>query len=410
MRAYERLLHYVTFDTASDPESPTCPSTDKQKVLGADLVHEMKTLGIRDAFMDEHGYVYGTVPATPGCEHAPVVGFIAHMDTVSEVPHADIKARVVKDYDGGDLELNAKEHIVVSAKEFPEMRALKGKDLIVTDGTTLLGADDKAGIAEILTMAETLLGDPKIPHGTVKIGFTPDEEIGRGANLFDVKGFGADFAYTVDGGAFGAVDYECFNAASLKVRVIGKNIHPGSAKNKMKNASLIAAEFIGMLPPCERPEHTEMYEGFYHLCSMAGNEEHASLGYILRDHDAQKLEDRKAFVRRAADYLNAVYGAGTVELEIKDGYRNMSEVVSKHMHLIDNAKKAIEAVGGKPFSTPVRGGTDGAVLCYMGLPCPNLGTGGGNFHGRLEYACVQSMDQCTAAMVEIARLYGGMKR
>ena len=410
MRAYERLLHYVTFDTASDPNSPTCPSTAKQKVLGADLVREMKELGIADAFMDEHGYVYGTVPAAPGYETAPVVGFIAHMDVVGEVPHADIKARVVKDYDGGDILLNPEQNIVLSVAEFPELKNYKGMDLVVTDGTTLLGADDKAGIAEILTMAETLIKDPSIPHGTVKIGFTPDEEIGRGADKFDVKGFGADFAYTVDGGSFGAVDYENFNAASLRVKVTGKNIHPGSAKNKMKNANIIALEYAAMLPAAQRPEHTAMYEGFFHLCNMTGNEEHAELRYIIRDHDGSKLEEKKALAAAAADYLNARYGAGTVEAVIKDGYRNMAEVIGKHMHLIDNARKAIEAVGGTTHTTPVRGGTDGAVLCYMGLPCPNLGTGGGNFHGRLEYACCQSMDQCAASMVEIARLYAGMKK
>lgn len=408
MRAYERMLRYVAFDTASDGESPTCPSTDKQKVLGAELVREMKELGIRDAFMDGHGYVYGTIPASKGCENAPVVGFIAHMDTVSEVPSANVKTRIVEHYDGGDIVLNDAQGIVLSAAEFPELANHKGKDLIVTDGTTLLGADDKAGVAEILTMAETLLSDASIRHGTVKIGFTPDEEIGRGADLFDVPGFGAQFAYTVDGGAFGAVDFENFNAASLKVVVAGKNIHPGSAKNKMKNAMLIAMEFNAMLPPAERPEHTELYEGFYHLTEMNGSVENAELSYILRDHDAQKLEDKKAFAGRAADYLNAVYGEGTVTLHIRDSYRNMDEMVKQHWHLIENARLAIKAVGGTPFSLPVRGGSDGSRLSYMGLPCPNLGMGAGNYHGRMEYACVQDMDLCAGSLVEIAKLYGAM--
>lgn len=409
MRAYERLLRYVAFDTASDPESSTCPSTEKQKLLGAELVREMKEMGIGDAVMDEHGYVYGTIPASVGCEKAPVIGFIAHMDTVCEVPHADIKARVVP-YDGGELTLNTERGIVLSSSDFPELAKYTGKELVVTDGTTLLGADDKAGVAEILTMAETLLSDSTIRHGTVKIGFTPDEEIGRGADLFDVPGFGADFAYTVDGGAFGAVEYENFNAASMKVIVTGKNIHPGTAKNKMINAMLVAMEYNAMLPPVERPEHTEMYEGFYHITSMYGSVEHAELGYILRDHDLQKLEDKKTFARNAAEYLNGIYGENTVVLEIRDSYRNMDAVVKQHWHLIENARKAIETVGGKPVTVPVRGGTDGAQLCYKGLPCPNLGTGGGNFHGRLEYACVQSMDQCTASLAEIAKLYGAMTK
>lgn len=403
MRAYERLLKYVTYPTASDETSKSCPSTPEQLELGRALVQEMKELGIADAAMDENGYVYGTVPGNVD-KKVPVVGFIAHMDVVRDVPFDNIRARV-HHYDGGDIMLNEEQGIVMSPDEFPELKNYAGGDLIVTDGTTLLGADDKAGIAEIMTMAERLLRDPSIRHGDIKLGFTPDEEIGRGADLFDIPRFGADFAYTVDGAAFGAVEYENFNAASCKVSIRGKNIHPGSSKNKMKNALLIAAEFSALLPPAETPTHTEMREGFYHLTSVEGVVEQAEMRYILRDHDSAVLEERKKTMQRAADFLNARYGEGTVTLTLTDGYRNMAEAMRDHMHIIETARSAVRELGSEPQSNPIRGGTDGARLTYMGLICPNLGTGSHNHHGKLEYASVQAMDKCTDLLVKITEAY-----
>ncbi|MDD7672659.1 MAG: peptidase T [Clostridia bacterium] len=405
MRAYERLLHYVTFDTASDGESPTCPSTEKQTVLARELVREMKELGVESARMDENGYVYGLIPGNIPDFQGPTLGFIAHMDVVNDVPTAGIRPRIVKNYDGGDIVLNAQEKIVLSPRDFPELLEKKGKDLMVTDGTTLLGADDKAGIAEILTLAEELLSDPSFRHGPVAIAFTPDEEIGRGADRFDVAGFGADYAFTMDGGAFGELEYENFNAAALRVWVKGINIHPGSAKGKMKNAMRIAMEYEMMLPAGKKPEYTAGYDGFIHLDEMKGDVGSAMLRYILRDHDLDKLEEQKAVCRAAADFLNAKYGEGTVRLELRDGYRNMAKQIEPHRHLVDNAVEAIRLAGAEPCVRAIRGGTDGATLSYMGLPCPNLGTGGGNFHGVLEYCCIQEMDQAVACMKNILALY-----
>ena len=403
MRAYERLLKYVAYPTASDEASPASPSTPAQLELGRALVQEMKDLGIADAAMDENGYVYGTVPGNVD-KKTPVVGFIAHMDVVRDVPFENIRARVCR-YDGGELVLNQEQGIVLSPDEFPELGDYAGGDLVVTDGTTLLGADDKAGIAEIMTMAERLLGDPGIRHGDIKLGFTPDEEIGRGADRFDIPRFGADFAYTVDGAAFGEVEYENFNAASCKVSIRGKNIHPGSSKNKMKNALLIAVEFASLLPPAETPAHTELREGFYHLTGVSGTVEEAEMSYILRDHDSSVLEQRKETMRRAADFLNARYGEGTVTLTLTDGYRNMAEAMRGHMHIVETARSAVRELGAEPQSSPIRGGTDGATLTYMGLPCPNLGTGSHNHHGKLEYASVQAMDKCVDLLVKIAEAY-----
>lgn len=405
MRAYERLLRYVSFDTASDSSSETCPSTENQLVFGRALVEEMNALGLQNVRMDENGYVYGTIPATISDYRGPVLGFIAHMDVVNDVPSADIRPRIVENYDGGDILLNAEQNIVLSSAEFSELAAKKGCSVMVTDGTTLLGADDKAGIAEILTLAEELMADPSIPHGPVQVAFTPDEEIGRGADRFDVKGFGADFAYTLDGGAYGELEYENFNAASLRVYVTGKNIHPGSAKGKMKNACRIAMEFEMMLPAGKKPEYTEGHDGFLHLDEMKGDIESAFLRYILRDHDLNKLEAQKAVCRAAADFLNAKYGEGTVRLEIRDSYRNMAEQIAPHRHLVDNALEAIRRTGTEPCVRAIRGGTDGATLSFMGLPCPNLGTGGGNYHGKMEYCVVDEMDLAVRCLHNLVELY-----
>lgn len=405
MRAYERLLKYAAYPSASDANNPNCPSTEEQRVLAQVLVEEMLEMGIKDAHVDEHGYVYGTIPANIPDWNGITIGFIAHMDVVRDVPFENVKARVVENYDGKDLVLNGEQGIVLSPDEFPLLKDYVGHDLVVTDGTTLLGADNKAGVAEILTMAEMLLTNPEIKHGDIKIAFTPDEEIGRGADKFDVEGFGAQFAYTVDGGAFGEVEYETFNAATAKVTIQGKNIHPGTAKGKMKNANLIAMEFAAELPADERPETTEGYEGFYHLTNMSGTVEEAKLSYILRDHDQEKFQIQKEMVLKAAETINARYGPGTVQVEIIDSYRNMEEQIRPHWHLIENAYWAVREVGGEPHSIPVRGGTDGARLSFMGLPCPNLGTGSHNHHSTLEFASVQAMDKCAEVLVKLAEKY-----
>lgn len=410
MRAYERLIRYAAYPTASDENCPNCPSTPAQMDFARVLVEEMKSLGIHDANVDENGYVFGTIPANIPEWSGITIGFIAHMDVVDEVPFENIRPRVIEHYDGDDIVLNDALDIVMSPSAYPSLKNKVGKTLVVTDGTTLLGADDKAGIAEILTMAEILKNDPSILHGDIKIGFTPDEEIGRGADLFDVARFGADFAYTADGGGFGEVEYETFNAASLRVTVHGLSTHPGGAKGVMKNASLIAMEYAALLPEDERPEKTEGYEGFFHLTGMRGQAETAELDYILRDHDAAILERRKDDARRAAEEINRRYGAGTVEITIRDSYRNMAEMVRPHWHLIETAYEAVRELGGTPTSVPVRGGTDGSRLSYMGLPCPNLSTGGYNGHGRMEYACAEEMDDCVQVLLKIAEKYAAMKK
>ena len=392
----ERFLKYVSFDTQSDEFSETCPSTDKQKVLGAALVEEMKAMGIADARMDEHGYVYGTVPGDPSL---PTIGLIAHMDTSPDASGANVKARVVE-YNGTDILLGEESGLVLSEKQFPGLARHRGKHLIVTDGTTLLGADDKAGIAEIMTAAEFLM-TARMNHATLKIGFTPDEEIGRGADLFDVEGFAADYAYTVDGGALGELEYENFNAASAKVEFTGLNIHPGSAKDRMLNSQYIAMEYERLLPAAQKPEYTEGYEGFIHLTDMEGTVEKSTLRYIIRDHDADKFRQKKERMSEAAAYLNAKYGAGTVNITIRDSYFNMRQVIEPCMYVVDRAKKALMELGIQPNEVPIRGGTDGARLSYVGLPCPNLGTGGENFHGRYEYACVEDMELSTRVLVGI---------
>ena len=404
MKAYERLVSYAAFATASNEEKDCCPSTPGQLVFARALADELRRLGLCDVESDEHGYLFATIPASEGCEDAPVLGFIAHMDVSPEVEDQNVRPRVLR-YEGGDITLNAERGIVMSVSEFPVLNEYVGKTLVVTDGTTLLGADDKAGIAEIITAAEILLGDRTLRHGKIRIGFTPDEEIGRGADLFDVARFGAKYAYTVDGGKFGEVEYETFNAAALKVNITGKSIHPGGAKDKMINASMVALEYASMLPELERPEHTEGYQGFYHLTSMSGSVESAALSYILRDHDAAKLEGRKDYARRAANELNRRYGEGTIRVEIKDNYRNMREMIEPEFHLIENACNAVRRLGGEPISSPVRGGTDGSRLSFMGLPCPNLGTGSHNHHGRMEFACAEAMDDCVRLIIEIAGSY-----
>lgn len=399
MKAYERFLKYVQFPTMSDEESETTPSTAKQLVLAEELKKELLELGLADAHVDEHGYVYATLPANTD-KNAPAIGFIAHMDTSSEASDMNIKTAIV-DYQGGDILLNKEKNIYMKVSDYPYLENYKGHHLIVSDGTTLIGADDKAGIAEIMTAVEELIKSNK-PHGKICVGFTPDEEIGRGADFFDVAKFGADYAYTVDGGSLGELEYENFNAASAKITVHGVSIHPGSAKNKMKNASRIASEFDSLLPADEIPEKTEGYEGFHHLIAMKGETELATLVYIIRDHDRAKFEAKKADFERITAELNAKYGDGTVELALRDSYYNMREKIEEHMYVVDRAKEAMRQIGVEPKVNPIRGGTDGARLSFMGLPCPNLCTGGENFHSRFEFVSIESMDKITELLIKIA--------
>ena len=403
MRAYERLLKYVKVWTTSDPESGTHPSTMRQFDLAHQLVQELKDLGLTDAHVDEHCYVYATLPATPGQESAKPLGFIAHMDTTDDASGENVNPQIHPNYDGGKVVLPAT-GTVLDPAQFPFLTEMKGQTLITTDGSTLLGADDKAGVSEIMTMLERVIAE-KRPHGKLCIGFTPDEEIGEGASLFDVEGFGAVYAYTVDGEDAGEISYENFNAAAAVVTVHGFSVHPGSAKNTMINAQNVAMEFHAALPAFSRPEHTEGREGFFHLTSMVGDVTTAKLGYIVRDHDAAKFAARKAQMEHIAACLNERYGEGTVELEIHDSYFNMLEKIQPHFHLVENARKAICAAGLEPIETPVRGGTDGATLSYMGLPCPNLGTGGFNFHGPCECITAEKMDQCTEILLNLVDLY-----
>ncbi len=404
MHVSERFLKYVSFDTESNPDSTTVPTSEKQKDLAKFLVEEMKAIGIKDAYMDEYGYVYGTIEKNIDKE-IPTIAFIAHMDTSPDLSGKDIKTRIIKNYDGKDIVLNEEKNIIMKTSEFEHLKSNIGKDLIVTDGTTLLGADDKAGIAEILTMAETLISNPSIKHGTIKLGFTPDEEVGSGADHFNLKDFGADFGYTVDGGELGELEYENFNAASAKITVNGTNIHPGSAKGKMVSALLIGMELHNMLPVFENPAFTEGYEGFSHLNDMAGNVEQVKMQYIIRDHDMDKFNIKKERFVKIANYLNEKYGENTVELKLSDSYFNMKEKILPHMHIIETAKKAMVELDITPKIIPIRGGTDGARLSFMGLPCPNLCTGGYNFHGRYEYIPVQSMERVVDILLKIVELY-----
>lgn len=399
MELIERFLKYVSFPTMSDDSSESCPSTPGQKVLGEVLVREMLEMGIEDAVMDENGYVYGTIPANTD-EPLPAIGFIAHMDTSPDCSGENIKTNILE-YRGGALCLNDERGVFLSDADYPELRNHIGKHLIVTDGTTLLGADDKAGIAEIMDMAEKLLAGNR-PHGKIRIGFTPDEEIGRGADRFDVAGFGCDFAYTADGAELGGIEYENFNAASGRVKVHGVNIHPGSAKNKMKNAITMAMEFQNTLPQDQTPEKTEGYEGFFHLMDFTGTVELAELRYIIRDHDMGLFHEKKEVFLAAAEKLNEIYGEGTFEAEVVDSYYNMKERILPHMEIIERAENAMRNVGVEPFHVPIRGGTDGARLSYEGLPCPNLCTGGANYHGRFEYIPVEDMQKCAEILLGIA--------
>ena len=399
MTIYERFLKYVSYPTTSDENNECCPSTAGQMVLAKELVKELLELGVGDARVDEHGYVYGSIPAN--CEGMPSIGFIAHMDTASDAPGENIKARMIN-YEGGDITLNEEEEIVLTLEDYPYVAEHKGERLIVTDGTTLLGADDKAGVAVIMTAVEKILSSD-IKHGKICIGFTPDEEIGRGADLFDVEGFGAEFAYTLDGGGLGEIEYENFNAASAVVKVHGRAIHPGSAKGKMINAARICCEFDSMLTPDQIPEMTEGYEGFHHLIDIQGETEEAVSKYILRDHSKEKFAQIKAEFESVAATLNAKYGEGTVELIIRDSYYNMVEILQDKMYVVDRATEAMKRVGMTPFAIPIRGGTDGARLSFMGLPCPNLPTGGGNFHSRFEYVSVDAMERIVDLVVEIVK-------
>lgn len=403
MRAYERFLQYVKVYTTSDPESASHPTTARQLDLGRMLVAQLEELGLKDARLDEYGYVYATLPATPGCEQAAGLGFIAHMDTAPGTSGENVNPQIHENYDGGDVVLPATGAVLKPA-EFPFLSEMKGQTLITTDGSTLLGADDKAGVAEIMTMVERLIREGR-PHGKICIGFTPDEEVGQGADLFDVDGFGAAYAYTVDGDDVGEISYENFNAAAAAIKIHGLSVHPGSAKNTMRNALSLAMEYHAALPAFECPEHTEGREGFFHLCDLQGDVSEAVFHYIIRDHDADRFAVRKAQMQQVADRLNEKYGAGTVELELTDSYRNMLEMIRPHFHLVENARAAIRAVGLTPVESPIRGGTDGATLSYKGLPCPNLGTGGFNFHGPMECITVEKMDQAVEVLLNLADLY-----
>ncbi|MBS6954855.1 MAG: peptidase T [Enterocloster asparagiformis] len=401
----DRFMRYISVDTMSEEDREQVPSTPGQMALAGRLADELKAIGAQDVSLSEHGYVFAVIPATAGCEKAPALGLIAHMDTSPAISGANIRPQLVKDYDGKDICLNRELDIWLRTAEFPDLERYKGQDLITTDGTTLLGADDKAGVAEVMTAAAYVIAHPEIAHGKICIGFTPDEEVGCGTKCFDVKAFGADIAYTVDGGSLGELEYENFNAASGKVAIHGASIHPGTAKGKMKNALLLGMEFQSLLPVFDNPMYTEGYEGFSHLDQMSGTVEEASLDYIIRDHDRAKFEEKKKTFALCVDFMNQKYGEGTVEAVLKDSYYNMREVIESHMYLIDIAKEAMEELGIAPIITPIRGGTDGARLSFMGLPCPNLCTGGHNFHGKYEFTCVQSMEKIAELLVQIIKKY-----
>ncbi len=402
----DRFLRYVQIDTKSDDRTGTSPSTAKQHNLARVLVEELTELGITDVTYDaEHCYVYASIPASAGCESAPALGFIAHMDTSPAVSGENVKPYRVVNYDGKDILLNKEKDIWLTVEEFPELSELAGQDLIVTDGTTLLGADDKAGVAEIMGLCEYLLSHPEEKHGKICIGFTPDEEIGCGTDWFDIKKFGAAYAYTVDGGALGELEYENFNAAGATVHIYGRNVHPGSAKGKMKNALLIAQELQSLLPVQQNPMYTEGYEGFFHLDRLSGVVEEAEAEYIIRDHDRALFEEKKTLFLNAVRFLNEKYGEGTVVVELEDSYYNMKEKLADHMHLVTSACEAMKELGIEPKVMPIRGGTDGARLTYEGLPCPNLCTGGANFHSRFEYASVNAMEKTGDLLVLLAKKY-----
>lgn len=401
----ERFLKYVAFDTQSDENSNVTPSTEKQRVFATYLKSELESLGLEDIYLDDKSYLYATLPANTD-EKLPVVGFIAHLDTSPDMTGSGVSPRIVANYDGGEIVLCEEDNIVLSPKQFPELLNHNGEDLIVTNGKTLLGADDKAGIAEIIAAVDFLLQHPEIKHGKVRIAFNPDEEIGLGAHNFDVERFGCDWAYTMDGGEVGELEFENFNAASAKIHIKGRNVHPGYAKDKMINSILVANKFISMLPETEVPEHTSGYEGFFHIASISGSVEECTLSYIIRDHDREKFESRKKQIEECVSKVNEFYGDKIVELELHDQYYNMREMVEPKMHIIDIAKQAMENAGVKPSIKAIRGGTDGAQLSFKGLPCPNIFAGGLNFHGRYEFVPIQSMEKAAKVIVEIIKLVG----
>ena len=403
MALVERFLKYVSFDTQSSEETEVTPSTPGQMVFAKYLKEELESLGLEDITLDEHGYLFATLPANID-KPVPTIGFIAHMDTSPDMSGKDVSPRIVQNYDGSDIVLCAEENVVLSPSQFPELLDHKGEDLIVNNGKTLLGEDDKAGIAEIVSAIVYLKEHPEIKHGKIRIGFNPDEEIGLGAHKFDVEKFGCDWAYTMDGGEVGELEFENFNAASAKITFKGRNVHPGYAKNKMINSIRVANRFCAMLPAHETPEHTEGYEGFYHLISFNGDVEQTTVAYIIRDHDRARFESRKKKIERFVSEINAEYGEGTATLELRDQYYNMREKIEPVMHIIDTAFAAMEAVGVKPNVKPIRGGTDGAQLSFKGLPCPNIFAGGLNFHGRYEFAPIQNMEKAMKVIVKIAEL------
>ncbi|WP_040215128.1 peptidase T [Clostridium polynesiense] len=399
----ERFLRYVKVETTSDENTGKTPSTPEQLNLARMLFDELKAMGIKDVTLSEHGYVYASIPSNID-KKVPTIGFIAHMDTSPDMSGKNVNPQIVKNYDGGDIVLNKELNVVLSPKQFPELSNYKGKTLITTDGTTLLGADDKAGLSEIMTAAEYIMNNPDFKHGNIKIGFTPDEEIGEGADHFDVEFFNADLAYTMDGGPEGELECENFNASGVKVTVKGRNVHPGSAKDKMINSMLIANEYLNSLPD-ETPSNTEGYEGFYHLTDIKGEVEKTVLSFILRDFFNDSFDDRNSKMKEIADKLNVKYGEGTVSVEIKEQYRNMKEKIEPVWHVIENAQKAMEEVGVTPNMVPIRGGTDGARLSFMGLPTPNIFTGGENYHGKYEYACLESMEKAVDVILKLIEVY-----
>lgn len=400
-KVVERFLKYVKYDTKADDNSETVPTTQGQLVLAKEIGKELEELGLSEVSVDENGYIMATLPSNVD-KKVPTIGFIAHMDTSPDMSGTNVNPQFIENYDGGDIKLN--EEVTLSPTDFTELKEYIGETLITTDGTTLLGADDKAGIAEIITAIEYLINNPEIPHGTIRLGFTPDEEVGRGPDHFDVKKFNADLAYTMDGGAVGELEYENFNAAGAKVIIHGRNVHPGYAKDKMVNSMLIANEFIAKLPESETPQTTEGYEGFYHLNTINGDVEKTVLSYIIRDFDMDSFEKRKQNIKAIAEELNKKY-PNRVVIEVKDQYRNMKEKIEPVMYVVDNAKKAMELVGIKPLVRPIRGGTDGARLSFMGLPCPNIFAGGLNFHGKFEYVPVSSMEKAVDVILKIVELY-----
>ncbi|VBB44304.1 peptidase T [uncultured Paludibacter sp.] len=403
MTIVERFLKYVSFTTTSDENTNLTPSTPGQMVFAHYLVDELKSIGLQEVELDENGYIMATLPANTD-KNVPTIGFVAHMDTSPDMSGKNVKPRIVENYDGKNILLNEEKNIVFETEKYPEILQYKGQDIIVTDGTTLLGADDKAGIAEIVTAMEYLIAHPEIKHGKIRVGFTPDEEIGQGADHFDVPKFNAEWAYTMDGGQIGELEFENFNAASAKITITGLNVHPGYAKHKMKNSMRIAMQFVNMLPRSETPEHTEGYEGFYHLTNVEGTVEQTKLSYIIRDHDRDRFERRKKEMQHLANKINAEFGEGTAFIELKDQYYNMREKVEPVMHIVDLAFEAMKANEVEPLVKPIRGGTDGARLSFEGLPCPNIFAGGHNFHGRFEYLPIPSMEKAMMVIVKIVEI------